>query len=92
MSGSVRCPQCGQVLFAIDLPVGSTVQDREVSQPDDGALFLDELLPEFDWATLEALRHPLGCSTRPPNGIPRAAMSPAASGGRIVEPATEEDF
>ena len=25
-------------------------------------------------------------------GIPRAAMSPAASGGRSVEPATEEDF
>jgi hypothetical protein len=26
-----------------------------------------------------------------PRGIPRAAMSPAASGGRIVEPVTEED-
>jgi hypothetical protein len=25
-------------------------------------------------------------------GIPRAAMSPAASGGRTVEPVTEEDF
>jgi hypothetical protein len=24
--------------------------------------------------------------------IPRAAMSPAASGGRTVEPVTEEDF
>jgi hypothetical protein len=28
---------------------------------------------------------------QPARGIPRAAMSPAASGGRIVEPATEED-
>ena len=25
-------------------------------------------------------------------GIPRAPMSPAASGGRTVEPVTEEDF
>jgi hypothetical protein len=25
-------------------------------------------------------------------GIPRAAMSPAASGGRTVEPVTEENF
>ncbi len=25
-------------------------------------------------------------------GIPRAAMSPAASGGRTVEPTPEEDF
>jgi hypothetical protein len=40
-----------------DRPAGrSAVQDREVSQPNDGALFLDEL-PEFDRATLEALRH-----------------------------------
>ena len=29
---------------------------------------------------------------RRPPGIPRAAMSPAASGGRTVEPVTEEDF
>jgi hypothetical protein len=29
---------------------------------------------------------------RPSPGIPRAAMSPAASGGRTVEPITEEDF
>ncbi len=35
---------------------------------------------------------PLGCSTRPPKRIRRAAMSPAASGGRIVEPVTNEDF
>jgi hypothetical protein len=39
-----------------------------------------------------------GCETtaaRPQwlaQGIPRAAMSPAASGGRTVEPVSEEDF
>jgi excisionase family DNA binding protein len=33
MSGSVRCPQCGHLLFAIELPIGSGVQAREVSQP-----------------------------------------------------------
>ncbi len=35
---------------------------------------------------------PLGCSTRPPSGVPRAAMSPPASGGRIVKAVSEEDF
>jgi hypothetical protein len=33
MSGSVRCPQCGHVLFAIELPVALAVQawDAEAS-------------------------------------------------------------
>jgi hypothetical protein len=34
MSGSIRCPHCGHVLFAIDLPVASSVQARDVSPPD----------------------------------------------------------
>jgi len=34
MSGSVNCPQCGHVLFAIELPIASAVQTREVSQPE----------------------------------------------------------
>jgi hypothetical protein len=33
MSGSIRCPQCGHVLFAIELPIGSSVQASDVSQP-----------------------------------------------------------
>ncbi len=34
MSGTVNCPQCGHVLFAIDLPIASAVPARTVSQPD----------------------------------------------------------
>jgi len=34
MSGSVRCPNCGHVLFAIELPVASSVQAGDVSPPD----------------------------------------------------------
>ena len=34
MSGSVNCPQCGHVLFTIELPVAPGVQVRDVSQPD----------------------------------------------------------
>ena len=34
MSGTVRCPHCGHVLFAIELPIASTAQSRDVSPPD----------------------------------------------------------
>jgi hypothetical protein len=34
MSGSVHCPQCGHVLFAIELPVAQSLQARDASQPD----------------------------------------------------------
>jgi hypothetical protein len=34
MSGSVRCPQCGHLLFAIELPIAPSVQARDVSPPD----------------------------------------------------------
>jgi hypothetical protein len=34
MSGSVRCPHCGHVLFAIELPISPPVQARDVSPPD----------------------------------------------------------
>ena len=34
MSGSVRCPECGHVLFAIELAVAPTVPARELNQPD----------------------------------------------------------
>jgi excisionase family DNA binding protein len=34
MSGTVSCPKCGHVLFAIELPIASAVKTRDVSQPD----------------------------------------------------------
>jgi hypothetical protein len=34
MPGSVRCPHCGHVLFAIELPLTSAVQASDVRQPD----------------------------------------------------------
>ncbi|TMB82715.1 MAG: hypothetical protein E6J39_08125 [Chloroflexi bacterium] len=34
MSGSVSCPRCGPVVFAIELPTASAVQARDVSPPD----------------------------------------------------------
>jgi hypothetical protein len=58
---------------------------------EDGALFLDEL-PEFDRAALEALRHIARLLDPSAQRIPRAAIRPAASGGRIVDPTAEEDF
>ena len=56
-------------------------------------------LPRWAWASARA-----PCASRAPaggrvggrsslaQGIPRVAMNPAASGGRTVEPVTEEDF
>ena len=56
-------------------------------------------LPRWAWASARA-----PCASRAPGwwpggrpvvaslGIPRVAMNPAASGGRTVEPITEEDF
>jgi hypothetical protein len=66
-------------------------QEGTVTLAEDGALFLDEL-PEFDRATLEALRHTARVFDPSAQRIPRAAMRSALSGGRIVVPATEEDF
>lgn len=34
MSGSVRCPRCGHVLFALEVPITSAVQSRDLSPPD----------------------------------------------------------
>ena len=34
MSGSVSCPQCGHVLFAIELQITQSVQARTASPPD----------------------------------------------------------
>jgi len=34
ISGSDRCPNCGHVLFSIDLPIATAVQARDVSPPD----------------------------------------------------------
>jgi hypothetical protein len=34
MSGTVNCPHCGHVLFATELPIGSSVHASDVSQPD----------------------------------------------------------
>ena len=34
MPGSIRCPQCGHVLFAIELPVASSVQAGNVGPPE----------------------------------------------------------
>jgi hypothetical protein len=34
MFGSVICPQCRHVLFAIELPIASHVQASDSSQPD----------------------------------------------------------
>jgi excisionase family DNA binding protein len=34
MSGTLRCPQCGHVLFAIEMPVSSPVPPMDVSPPD----------------------------------------------------------
>jgi hypothetical protein len=34
MSGTVSCPPCGHVLFAIELPIALPVQARDVSPPD----------------------------------------------------------
>jgi hypothetical protein len=33
MSGSLSCPQCGNVLFTIELPISSAVQAKDVSPP-----------------------------------------------------------
>jgi hypothetical protein len=56
-------------------------------------------LPRWAWASARA-----PCASRAPaggrvggrsslaQGIPRAAMNPAASGGRTLEPVTEEGF
>jgi len=40
MSGSSGCPQCGHVLIAIEVPVASSVQGRDVSPPDAPLLLL----------------------------------------------------
>ena len=66
-------------------------QEGTVTLAEDGALFLDEL-PEFDRATLEALRHTARLLDTSAQRIPRAAMRSAESGGRIVDAVTEEDF
>jgi hypothetical protein len=66
-------------------------QEGTVTLADPGAHSLDEL-HEFDRATLEAPRHTARLLDTSAQRIPRAAMSPAESGGRIVEPATAEDF
>jgi hypothetical protein len=58
---------------------------------DDGALFLDELL-EFDRATLEALRHTARLLETSAKWDPASRDESCGVGGRIVEPATEEDF
>jgi hypothetical protein len=34
MSGTVNCPRCGHLLFAIELPIASSVQTRDVRQPE----------------------------------------------------------
>jgi len=34
VSGTVRCPNCGHVQFAIELPVAQSVQARDASSPD----------------------------------------------------------
>lgn len=34
MSGSISCPECGHVLFTIELPITPTVQPRDVRPPD----------------------------------------------------------
>jgi hypothetical protein len=56
-------------------------------------------LPRWAWASARALLAPrapaggrVGGRSSLTQGIPRAAMDPAASGGRSVEPVTEEDF
>lgn len=33
MPGSVNCPHCGHVLFAIELPIGSSVHAHDPSPP-----------------------------------------------------------
>ena len=66
-------------------------REGTVTLAEDGALFLDEL-PEFDWATLEALRHTPRLLDPSAQRIPRAAMRSAESGGRTLERVTEEDF
>ena len=56
-------------------------------------------LPRWAWASARAPAPRGGCRWWPGGrpvvaslGIPRAAMNPAASRGRSVEPVTEEDF
>jgi predicted ATPase with chaperone activity len=66
-------------------------QEGTVTLVEDGALFLDKL-PEFDRATLEALRHTARLLDPSAQRISRAAMRSAASGGRTLERVPEEDF
>lgn len=46
MSGSGRCPSCGDVLVAIELPVTHSVPVRDVSPPDAPLL---SRVPESVW-------------------------------------------
>ena len=66
------------------------------TQSEEAVLHVIGLLP---WASAPAPAPRGGCRWWPGGrpvvaslGIPRAAMNPAVSGGRSVEPVTEEDF
>jgi hypothetical protein len=66
-------------------------QEGTVRLGEHGALFLDEL-PEFDRATLEALRHVARLLDTSARRIPRAAIRSAESRGRTLDRVTEGDF
>jgi excisionase family DNA binding protein len=40
MPATIRCPLCGHVLFALELPITSSVPARDVSPPDASLLLL----------------------------------------------------
>ena len=76
----------GAITFPEELPdVAAAVRAVRVEPEDAGVLVfsagLEHQVPSFG-ATDATVT----------DGVPRAVMCPAASGGRTVEPVTEEDF
>ncbi|MET8681423.1 hypothetical protein ABZW18_28550 [Streptomyces sp. NPDC004647] len=61
--------------------------DRGIAEPGESVDAAEEEMRRL-WGALWRMRD----ETALAQGIPRAAMSPAVSGGRTVEPVTEEDF